>query len=72
MKIHYPAVVFALDQLEARIDNYLSAREAFLEQAASLGPDREQEQKLSRHRLSRSEVETVETYIVSFCKGKDP
>ena len=72
MKILYPAVVSALDQLEKRIANYLNAREAFLAQAASLGPDREQEERLSAYRLSWQEVETVDTYVESFCREKDP
>jgi predicted nucleotide-binding protein len=71
MKILYHAVVSTLDELEARIAVYLNARETFLAQAASLGPDREQEHSLSKKRLSRSEVETVETYVLSFCKEKD-
>jgi predicted nucleotide-binding protein len=72
MKLPYPAVVSALDKLEVSITVYLNAHKDFLLKAAPYGPDREQEQRLSQDRVSMIEVETVETYVESFCKEKDP
>lgn len=73
MPILYSSVVAVLNQLEAGILRYLNAREAFLEESASTGfPDREQEHRLSKYRVSRHEMETVERYVVSFCREKDP
>jgi predicted nucleotide-binding protein len=71
MKLPYPAVVSALDKLEGSITVYLNAHKDFLLKAAPYGPDREQEQRLSKDRVSMIEVETVETYVESFCREKD-
>lgn len=72
MTIPYPAVVSALDKLEKSIAIYLNAYGDFLSKSASLGLDREQEQRLSKVRISMIEVEQVETYVEAFCRDKDP
>jgi hypothetical protein len=72
MTIPYSAVVSALDKLEKSIAIYLNSYEDFLSKSASLGLDREQEQRLSKYRISMIEVEQVETYVESFCRDKDP
>ena len=72
MTIPHPVVVSALDKLDKSITIYLSAYGDFLSKSASLGLDREQEQELSKFRISMFQVEQVETYVESFCRDKDP